>query len=250
MKIFIKHLQILVLPLFVFLPLFADNINVSPEGNKLLKEIDSNLLPESTVFYRKLINIEPNGAKKEFVLFSAKKGKDKILSTFLEPKTEAGRHTLRVGDNMWLYVPNVGKPLRITSLQSVTGGLFNNSDIMRLDFSEEYNCIELDQKDKKLILKAKTKSVAYDKLVMIYDPKYKVPTVIECFTASNMLVKTLRFMKIKDFGSNIIRPEVIETDSPLYKGYKSVMIYANVKRKQIPDEVFTVNSMSQILKLR
>ncbi|MBN2038675.1 MAG: outer membrane lipoprotein-sorting protein [Spirochaetes bacterium] len=223
---------------------------ISAEGNNFLKEIDSNLLPETTVFYRKLINIEPNGTKKEFVLFSAKKGKDKILSTFLEPKTEKGRHTLRVGDNMWLYVPNVGKPLRITSLQSVTGGLFNNSDIMRLDFSEEYNVAEYKKNESALILKAKTKSVAYDKLIMQYDKKYKVPTVIECYTASDMLVKTLRFKNIKDFGNKIIRPEIIETDSPLYKGYKSVMIYAKIQKKKIADEIFSVNSMEKILELR
>lgn len=36
---------------------------------------------------------------------------------------------------MWLYIPNVGKPMRITSLQSVTGGVFNNADIMRLDYA-------------------------------------------------------------------------------------------------------------------
>jgi len=230
--------------------LSADSTKISIPGNKLLKQIDENLLPASTVFYRKLINIELNGTKKEFVLFSAKKGKDRVLSTFLEPKTEAGRHTLRVGDNMWLYIPNVGKPLRITSLQSVTGGLFNNSDIMRLDFSAEYNCVEFNKKEKKLILKARTRSVAYDKLILKYDNKYKVPQVIECFTSSNMLVKTLRFRKIKDFGNNIVRPEIIETDSPLYKGYKSIMIYAKIRKKKIADEVFTVNSMNKILKLR
>ena len=39
---------------------------------------------------------------------------------------------------MWLYIPNVGKPVRITSLQSVTGGVFNNADILRVDYTEEY----------------------------------------------------------------------------------------------------------------
>lgn len=40
---------------------------------------------------------------------------------------------------MWLYLPEVGKPIRITSMQSVVGGVFNNSDIMQLDFSAEYD---------------------------------------------------------------------------------------------------------------
>ena len=46
-----------------------------------------------------------------------------------------------------------------------------------------------------------------------------------------MLIKTLYFKDIKDFGGGIVRPAVIETDSPLYKGYKSVMIFAKIKKR-------------------
>ena len=108
------------------------------DGVDLLKKVDRNLEPESYESYRKLINIEPNGTKKEFVIYSVKKGKDQTASLFLSPSSDKGRSTLRQGDNMWLYIPNVGKPMRITSLQSVTGGVFNNADIMRLDYALEY----------------------------------------------------------------------------------------------------------------
>ena len=57
--------------------------------------------------------------KNEFVLFTVKKGQDKVASLFISPASEKGRSTLRLGDNMWLYIPNVAKPVRITSLQSV-----------------------------------------------------------------------------------------------------------------------------------
>jgi hypothetical protein len=109
------------------------------EGTALLKQIDANLQPEAFESYRKLINIEPNGNQREFLLYTLKKGQDKIASLFLAPASEKGRATLRLGDNMWLYIPNVGKPIRITSLQSVVGGVFNNADIMRLDYHVEYD---------------------------------------------------------------------------------------------------------------
>lgn len=70
---------------------------------------------------------------------TVKKGEDKVAALFLSPASDKGRSTLRLGDNMGLYIPNVGKPVRITSLQSVVGGIFNNSDIMRLDYADEYN---------------------------------------------------------------------------------------------------------------
>jgi hypothetical protein len=107
-------------------------------ANSLLEKIDRNLQPTSSESYKKLVNIEPDGSKKTFLLYQVKKDKEKMVSLFLEPESEKGRATLRLGDNMWLYIPNVGKAIRIASMQSVVGGVFNNSDIMRLDFSAEY----------------------------------------------------------------------------------------------------------------
>jgi outer membrane lipoprotein-sorting protein len=222
------------------------------DGTKLLEQVDRNLNPESYETYRKLINIEPDGRKKEFTLFSVKKGQDKIAALFLAPASDKGRSTLRLGDNMWLYIPNVGKPIRITSLQSVVGGVFNNADIMNLDYSAEYNVESVSESDGNylLLLKAKTKTVAYDRLKIWVDKSRKLPTKIECLTEANMLIKTLYFKDIKDFGGGIVRPAVIETDSPLYKGYKSVMIFAKIKKRAFKDEVFTLTFMPNLESLR
>jgi outer membrane lipoprotein-sorting protein len=221
-------------------------------GNELLKKVDRNLNPESFEMYRKLINIEPDGSKKEFIMYSVKKGRDKIASVFLSPASEKGRSTLRVGENMWLYIPNVGRPIRITSLQSVTGGIFNNADIMRLDYNEEYSCEKVEKKDGLYLLhlKAKTRAVAYDRVKMWADDKKLLPTKIECYASSGMLLKTLHFKEHKDFGGSIVRPAIIETDSPLYKGYRSIMIFAKVKGKELRDEVFSLTFMPNLESLR
>jgi outer membrane lipoprotein-sorting protein len=222
------------------------------DGAALLRKVDRNLEPESYEMYRKLINVEPDGTKKEFVLFSVKKGRDKIAALFLAPASDKGRATLRQGENMWLYIPNVGKPVRITSLQSVTGGVFNNADILRIDYTEEYGVEAAEeQADAYLLsLKAKTGDVAYDRLKMWVDKKVALPTRIEAYAASGLLVKTLYFKDIKDFGGGIRRPATVETDSPLYKGYKSVMLYSQLKKRTVPDEVFTVDYLSRMEELR
>ena len=222
------------------------------DGNELLRAIDANLNPESFEMYRKLINIEPDGSKKEFIMYSVKKGRDKIASIFLSPASEKGRSTLRVGENMWLYIPNVGRPIRITSLQSVTGGIFNNADIMRLDYNEEYSCenVEMGEGFYLLHLKAKTGAVAYDRIKMWADQSNLLPTKIECYASSGILLKTLHFKEIKAFSDNLIRPSVIETDSPIYKGYRSIMIFAKVKEAELKDEVFTLAFMPKLESLR
>jgi outer membrane lipoprotein-sorting protein len=222
------------------------------DGTQLLKQIDRNLNPDSFEMYRKLINVEPDGKKKEYVLFSVKKGMDKIAALFLEPASERGRSTLRLGENMWLYIPNVGKPIRITSLQSVIGGVFNNSDILQLDYAAEYDVVKVDETGNEylLLLKAKTKTVAYNQLKLWANKSKRLPTKIECLTEANMPIKTLYFKEVKDFGGGIARPSYLETDSPLYKGYKSVMIYAKIQKKDFKDEVFTLTFMPNIESLR
>ena len=222
------------------------------DGTQLLKQIDRNLNPETYELYRKLINVEPDGRKKEYTLFSVKKGVDKVAALFLAPASEKGRSTLRLGENMWLYIPNVGKPIRITSLQSVIGGVFNNADILNLDYSAEYNVEEVKETGNELLLhlKAKNKTVAYDRLRMWADKDKKIPSKIECLTEAGMLIKTLYFKDIKDFGGGIVRPATIETDSPLYKGYKSIMLFAKIKKKDFKDEVFTLTFMPNIDSLR
>ncbi|MEE8589494.1 MAG: outer membrane lipoprotein-sorting protein [Sulfurimonadaceae bacterium] len=223
--------------------LLADNI---------LEEIDRNLTPVSAQMYKKLINIEPDGSKKEFLIFQAKKDRDKMVSLFLEPDSEKGRATLRLGENMWLYIPNVGRPLRITSMQSVVGGVFNNADIMRLDFTTEYDVSKNEKSEEgyTLELKAKNDTVSYDRLVMQVDGKSMTPTSIECYTSTGMLIKTLYYKKLKDFGDKIVRPAVVETVSPMYKGYKSIMIYGKITPKSFADEAFTLDNLSKASDLR
>jgi len=241
-----RNIAASLLVLLLAVPAFA------VDGTELLKQVDRNLNPESYESYRKLINIEPDGRKKEYTLFTVKKGVDKVASLFIAPASEKGRSTLRVGDNMWFYIPNVGKPIRITSLQSVVGGVFNNADILQLDYAVEYNVEKVEEQGNEYLLhlKAKTKTVAYDRIRLWADKERKLPTKIECLTEAEMLIKTLYFKEVKDFGNGIMRPAVIETDSPLYKNYKSIMILAKIKSRDFKDEAFTLTFMPNIESLR
>ena len=153
---------------------------------------------------------------------------------------------------MWLYLPEVGRAIRVTSMQSVVGGVFNNSDIMRLDFSTEYDIVSEKDNGDEIILevKAKNDTVAYDKLIMSVDKATTTPKEIKCYSSTQMLIKTLYYKDIKDFGHGIKRPAVIETDSPLYRGYKSIMVYGKITPKEFKDEAFTLESLSKVDDLR
>ena len=107
-----RHLLLL----FTLAPVLA----LALDGKAILEKVDRNLEPESYEMTRKLINEEPDGKRKEYILYSVKKGRDKVAALFLAPASDKGRSTLRQGDNMWLYIPNVGKPVRIRQSQRST----------------------------------------------------------------------------------------------------------------------------------
>ena len=216
-------------------------------ASNILEEIDKNLNPTSFEAYKKLINIEPDGSRKAFLMWMIKKDKDKIANLFLKPATDKDRALLRLGDNMWLYIPGIAKPLRVASAQSVTGGVFNNSDILRVDYAVEYD-VEKQEGDI-LYLKAKNEDVTYEKIVMKIDLTKKLPIKLDCY-AGGILIKTIEYGKITDFGNGIVRPAVMQTTSPLQKGYKSIMIWAKIKPRELKDEYFTLEFMPHLNEIR
>jgi hypothetical protein len=222
------------------------------DGAVLLRQVDRRLTPPSYEAYKRLINVEPNGRTREYLLYQIADGREKVAALFVSPASDRGRSTLRLGENMWLYVPNAGRPIRITSLQSVVGGVFNNADILALDYSSEYDVTGVDDSGEHYLLELKARSggVAYDRLKMWVTRKETAPVRIECLTATSMLIKTLHFDDVKDFGGGIVRPATVETDSPLYKGYKSSMVFVQMKARTFPGEVFTLTYMPNLESIR
>ena len=101
-----------------------------------------------------------------------------------------------------------------------------------------------------LKLKAKSNTVAYDHLEMEADKESLIPTEIRCYATSGILIKTLHYSKIKDFGNGLVRPSMLETDSPLQKGYRSVMLFDGITAREFSDETFTLNFLPKVEELR
>ena len=100
------------------------------------------------------------------------------------------------------------------------------------------------------IAAAGMRAVAYDRLKMRVDRGTLTPIEIEAYAASGLLIKTLRFKDMKDFGSGLRRPATMETDSPLHKDHKSVMLYGSIKARGLSDEIFTLEYLPRAGELR
>jgi len=219
----------------------------------VLQRVDRNMMPDSFEMYRKLVYIDQDESRREFVMYTIKQGRDSVANLFLTPGTDKGKVTLRLGENMWLILPQMKQPLRVTSVHSAPiGGIFNNWDLMRLELSTEYDVRGMEDLELEhvLELKAKTKWVPYDRLKLWVNKERLLPTRLEAYAVSGLHMKTLRFKSVKDFGDGIVRPSVVETVSPLRPGVKAMMIFSEIRRRAFPQEVFTINYMRNLDALR
>ena len=121
--------------------------------------------------YRKLINIEPDGAKKEYVLYSMKKGRDKVVGAVPLPGQRQGpRHAAPGRQHVALHSqrrkaganhqPAVGDRRRIQQRRHPARRLHRGVQRRVDGRGERALCADL---------KAKTGDVAYDRLKMWVD---------------------------------------------------------------------------------
>lgn len=87
-------------------------------------------------------------------------------------------------------------------------------------------------------------------LKMWVDQQTRTPAKIEAYAATGLLIKTLEYSRITDFGDGIVRPAMLETTSPLQRGYRSVMLFSGIARRDFPDEVFSLSYLPRIGDLR
>ena len=87
-----------------------------PDAADLLKRSDGyrNGWP-SFVTHVKITNFEAGKPDEEKLYEVSQKGTDKTYVEFMSPR-EKGRHLLMLGDDMWVYLPDTSRPVRITPL--------------------------------------------------------------------------------------------------------------------------------------
>ena len=63
------------------------------DGTALLRQVDRRLNPPSYDAYKRLINVEPNGRTREYLLYQVAEGREKVAALFLSPASDKGRST-------------------------------------------------------------------------------------------------------------------------------------------------------------
>lgn len=227
------------------IPLGA-GIYVSAEltGAQILARVDE-LTPDTGKFTMDFTMVRPGKENRTSRIQVFVRGGDKVLVRYLAPAEEKGQGYLRLGEDEWLYLPNANKSIRVSGRQSMQGSDLANDDILRLklavDYSAEIDGSEMiNGKDHYLLtLTAKRPSVTYGKLKYWVQKTDNLPAKTEYYAVSGKLLKTMVYSRIQEIGGRV-RPTVMEIESELRKGYKTIVVIIDADYNyQTPENFFT-----------
>ena len=195
-------------------------------------------------------SIKPDGGKKAAQYEVLVKGKEKTIIKTLSPDMERGRTLLMLGNDLWVFLPDVSKPIRI-SLQQRLIGEVANGDIARVNFSGDYTpmLLRTDELDGKkyyvLELQAETEEVTYNKVIYWVRTDNYDPLKAEFYTISGRLIKTCSYEDYKELaGRN--RPARLVLKDPLIKDQMSIIEYSDMKVTNLPEKYFTKDYMKKL----
>lgn len=221
----------------------------TPEALALVRRYDAVMSPAFFEAQTVMVARREDGTTRTYKMKTQKSGKDKLRAQFLEPASAKGQEMLRNGENLWLWMPNLKRAVRVASRDSFMGGDFNNADVLRVNYEADYDP-SVDKSDPSgdiLVLKAKTQSAAYDSIKLwMTREKNPQPIKAEFYAASGKILRRAEFSDVKDFGGGLVRPSRIKMTNEISSGRWSEMSWDAIALKDdIPAQRFVLDDLGR-----
>ena len=223
-------------------PLFADSA-----AQELVKKADLRRGLQNS-FSMKVKALVQDGADRSEAIYSVKvRDADTSLVEQISPARAQGRKLLMKGLDMWLFTPQVKKPVRISLAQKLTGDVANG-DISRTNYAHDYEA-KLSGEDAAsqatiLDLTANDKRVTYAKIKYWISKQNFRPLKAEFYALSGKLMKTATFSDFKKIEGTERMSKVIIQDA-VVPSKKSILLYSEQKSQSFPDSLFNKEQMDR-----
>jgi outer membrane lipoprotein-sorting protein len=178
------------------------------------------------------------------------KGNENTVVMVTEPASERGQIILMKGRDLWVFLPDVSQPVRIPLSQRLTGEVANG-DLARANFAGDYTprLVRSETIDGEsyhvLELTAIDRNVTYQRVMYWVNQKNYWPFKAEFYTLSNRLIKRARYANFQSMAGKM-RPARMILEDALRAGEQSVLDYAGMKLRDLPDKVFTKDYLKKL----
>ena len=204
-----------------------------PSTKDVLAKYDAAMAPQTFKGVALMTAHRDDGTTRTYKMTFLKGSDDKSRVWFHEPAAVRGQEMLRNGENFWVYMPNLKRALRLASRDNFQGGDFNNADVLRANYSRDYEgTVKEDPKQPDVWmveLKAKTTESAYDSVKLwVKKEPLGIPVRGEYYTSSGKMLRSADFTDVKDFGNGLTRPSKITMRNEIATQRFSEMIWESV----------------------
>jgi len=194
-------------------------------------------------------NYENNNLKNEGAFEVNIKRADKTLVKFLNADVK-GQYLLMVDDDMWIYLPNTRKPIRITPLQRLIGNA-SNGDVARTRYASDYAATLVKEEKTEgvlcylLELHAKRDGATYKKIEYWVEKETMRPKKAEMYLTSGKHYKSIVFDKYAEVEGRTLLAQMTITNR-LQEGSTTIMKYATYTPKELPEKYFNKDYLERL----
>jgi outer membrane lipoprotein-sorting protein len=220
----------------------------------IINKVDYNQAPKTVIYDTQMVIHQKDRVDtKQMKLYGV--GEEKSYAVFLSPERDKGTGVLRLGDNLWMYLPSAEKTIKIAGhmlRQSFMGSDFSYSDSTeRLKLLERYDAgitgtEQLDGRDVYVLeLKAKQADANYFTRKMWVDRERYVILKQEMYAKSGKLLKSMTISDVRQIGDRFYVTRMRMEDK-LKANTFTEMIMTNIKLdSDIPDSMFTMQNLER-----
>jgi outer membrane lipoprotein-sorting protein len=228
----------------------GDGTTAPPSADALMDRMDRNMTFEARKV-RMTMTVESAARTRTFEMVSFGRGEDDSAVEYVAPAREKGTRMLKLGDELWIYMPSVERVQKISGhmlRQGMMGSDVSYEDLMAArELRTRYDSkvtgeSTVDGRPCWLLeMKAKDASVTYPKRVSCVDKETSIPLEQQLYALSGMLLKTWTMGDVKTYPGGRSYPSRMTVKDHVKKDSVTKIEFKDMEFGiQFPAEVFSL----------
>ena len=180
--------------------------------------------------------VETPHYERELSMTMLTQGRELALVRITEPRKEAGIATLKRKNEMWNYLPKIGKTIRVPPSMmagSWMGSDFTNDDLVReASWENDYDAKYLDEAPEGQVCvefqAKKDAAVPWERMAACFDPTTLLPVTLDFFDEKGRNARTVTYSDIKDLGGMKL-PARLTLVPHRKEGHRTVIVYEELE---------------------
>lgn len=235
-----------------------------PVGAQTTQETDDDALARTIVEKADLVRFPSQGFEVGVTITTTKpgeeadtrkyrvlsKGNENTIVLITEPASDRGQILLMKGRDLWIFLPTVSQPVRLGLGQRLTGQVANG-DLARANFAGDYQpkllrTEKIDGESMRVLeLTAVDRGVAYHRVLYWVNQATFRPHKAEFYSLSDRLLKTCHYRNYQQMAGQV-RPTRLVMQDALRTDEESVLDYAGMRVRELPDRMFTKDFLKRL----